>query len=47
MKNINKDVESLYNFLKKHYHWDNIGVHGLSIGGIPACYLASYYNKEY
>jgi hypothetical protein len=27
--------------LKRHYYWDKIGVHGISIGGLPACHLAS------
>ncbi len=31
----------MYSFLKRHYYWDKIGVHGISIGGLPACHLAS------
>jgi hypothetical protein len=27
--------------LKRHYYWDRIGVHGISIGGIPACHLGN------
>lgn len=38
--NMKKDAECVADFLKKFYKFKKIGVHGISLGGIPACYLA-------
>ena len=42
--NIRTDVIELYNEIKKIDKYKKIGVHGISIGGIPACYLSSEKN---
>ena len=42
--NIRTDVIELYNEIKKLDKYKKIGVHGISIGGIPACYLSSEKN---
>ena len=39
--NIRNDVIELYNEIKKLDKYKKIGVHGISIGGIPACHLSS------
>ena len=39
--NIRTDVIELYNEIKKLDKYKKIGVHGISIGGIPACHLSS------
>ena len=39
--NIRTDVIELYEEIKKLDKYKKIGVHGISIGGIPACYLSS------
>ncbi len=39
--NIRNDVIELYNEIRKLDKYKKIGVHGISIGGIPACYLSS------
>ena len=39
-----KDILSIYDFLVTNYNYNKIFVHGLSIGGIPACYLATKRN---
>lgn len=41
LNNIQTDIESIYDFMKKSNRWNKIGVHGISIGGIPACHLAN------
>lgn len=41
-KNMKSDAASVYELLKNNYKFSKIGVHGISIGGIPACYLAEY-----
>lgn len=41
-ENQREDAECVSHFLRKFYKFDKIGVHGFSIGGIPACYLAGY-----
>ena len=38
--NMQTDVECIAEFLKNKYKNCKIGVHGISIGGIPASYLA-------
>jgi len=37
--NMKEDVENILNHLKKLNKWNKIGVHGISIGGIPTCFL--------
>jgi hypothetical protein len=39
-QNIKKDAECIADFIKKYYKSQKIGVHGISIGGLPACHLA-------
>ena len=38
------DILEIYDYITSHYHYNKIGVHGLSIGGVPASYLASNRN---
>jgi hypothetical protein len=38
--NIRSDAACICETLKNKYKFSKIGVHGISIGGIPACYLA-------
>ena len=38
--NICEDVLCVYDFMSENYNYKNIAVHGLSIGGIPSCFLA-------
>jgi dipeptidyl aminopeptidase/acylaminoacyl peptidase len=38
--NMQKDAECVADFLKSYYKFTKIGVHGISLGGIPACHLA-------
>ena len=38
--NIRKDSEIILNYTRNLNKWNKIGVHGISIGGIPSCYLA-------
>ena len=38
------DILEIYDYITFHYHYNKIGVHGLSIGGVPASYLASNRN---
>jgi hypothetical protein len=41
-KNMKKDAESVVNFLKfKMNVIGKIGIYGRSLGGVPACYVAS------
>ena len=37
---INEDIITIYDYIMSNYNYKNIAVHGLSIGGIPSCYLA-------
>jgi hypothetical protein len=39
--NIKKDAECVSDFLKKYYKFNKIGVHGISIGAVASCHLAS------
>jgi dipeptidyl aminopeptidase/acylaminoacyl peptidase len=39
-ENMRNDAECVADFLKKYYKFNKIGVHGISIGGIPACHIA-------
>ena len=39
--NLRSDVIELYEEIKKMNIYNKIGVHGISIGGIPCCYLAN------
>jgi uncharacterized protein YutD len=39
--NLRSDVIEIYDYMKSLGSYEKIGVHGISIGGIPACYLAS------
>ena len=36
-----EDVLNVYDYITSNYSYKNISVHGLSIGGIPSCYLAN------
>ena len=38
--NICDDILCVYDYVEQNYNYKNIAVHGLSIGGISACYLA-------
>ena len=38
--NLKEDIIDIYEEVKNHYNYESIGVHGISIGGVPACYLA-------
>jgi fermentation-respiration switch protein FrsA (DUF1100 family) len=38
--NMQKDAECVADFLKSYYKYTKIGVHGISLGGVPACHLA-------
>jgi len=38
--NLNSDAEEVVTYLQKNYMFKKIGVHGISIGGIPVCHLA-------
>lgn len=37
------DAECVADFLRKFYKFTKIGVHGISIGGVPSCHLAGYF----
>ena len=39
--NLRSDGIEIYDYMKSLGSYEKIGVHGISIGGIPACYLAS------
>ena len=43
--NLRTDIIELYEEIKKMNIYNKIGVHGISIGGIPCCYLA-YQRRE-
>lgn len=38
-ENVKSDVESVYDYIVSRGEWNKIGIHGLSVGGIPACHL--------
>ena len=42
--NVCQDILSIYDYMTENYKYNKIIVHGLSIGGIPSCYLASKRN---
>ena len=39
--NVCEDILDIYDYITEHYQYTKIAVHGLSIGGVPACHLAS------
>ena len=39
-----EDILTIYDHVMEHFHYNKIAVHGLSIGGLPASYLASKRN---
>ncbi len=39
-ENMKYDAESVREYLKNTFNFNKIGVHGISLGGIPACHLA-------
>jgi hypothetical protein len=39
--NVCEDILNVYDYITAHYQYNKIAVHGLSIGGVPACHLAS------
>ena len=39
--NVCEDILDVYDYITEHYQYTKIAVHGLSIGGVPACHLAS------
>ena len=39
-----EDILNIYDHIMEHFHYNKIAVHGLSIGGLPASYLASKRN---
>lgn len=41
ISNIQTDSEAVIDHLRTKYHFTNIGVHGINLGGIPASYLYS------
>ena len=40
LSNICEDILSIYDYINSNYQYKKIIVHGLSIGGVPACHLA-------
>lgn len=38
--NVREDILCIYDYIVQNYRYNKIAVHGLSIGGIPSCYLA-------
>ena len=42
--NVCEDILNIYDYITSMYQYNKISVHGLSIGGVPACYLASKRN---
>ena len=42
--NVCEDILYIYDYIVQNYRYNKIVVHGLSIGGIPSCYLASKRN---
>lgn len=41
ISNMKTDAEEIIEYIKQKYHFTNIGVHGINLGGIPASYLCS------
>ena len=39
INNICEDVLCVYDHMSQNYNYNNIAVHGLSIGGIPSCFF--------
>ena len=39
-ENMKYDAESVCEYMKNTFNFNKIGVHGISLGGIPACHLA-------
>ena len=44
--NVCADILSIYDYIIENYRYNKIIVHGLSIGGIPSCYLAAKRNID-
>ena len=44
--NVCTDILSIYDYITENFKYNKIIVHGLSIGGIPSCYLASKRNVD-
>ena len=42
--NVCDDILDIYDYINSNYQYNKIAVHGLSIGGVPACYLAAKRN---
>ena len=42
--NVCDDILDIYDYITSKYQYEKIVVHGLSIGGVPACHLASKRN---
>ena len=42
--NVCDDILDIYDYMNSNYQYNKIAVHGLSIGGVPATYLASKRN---
>ena len=42
--NVCQDILCIYDFIAENYKYEKILVHGLSIGGIPSCFLAAKRN---
>ena len=42
--NVQEDILCVYDYITSKYQYNKIAVHGLSIGGVPACYLSSKRN---
>ena len=43
--NMKNDISELYQESKKNYNYEKIGVHGISIGGVSACFLAKNFKE--
>ena len=39
--NIKVDAECMVEYIRKLNRWNKIAVHGISMGGLAACYLGS------
>lgn len=37
--NIKTDALAVYEYISNYYRWSKVFVHGISIGGVPACFL--------
>ena len=42
--NVCEDILDVYDYINSNYQYNKIIVHGLSIGGVPACYLSAKRN---